>query len=61
MWYCNTVNNIYIFKYDICDMVREGKTIRISNKAYDLLAKNHKYPESLADTLDRILGNKLDK
>jgi len=30
-------------------------------KAYDLLAKNHKHPQSLADTLDRILGDKLDK
>lgn len=39
----------------------EGKTIRISNKAYDLLAKNHKYPESLADTLDRILADKIIK
>lgn len=34
------------------------KNIRIHEHAYDHLSKNVRYPESMADCLDRLLGLK---
>lgn len=37
---------------------RMVKNIRIHDQTYEHLAKNVRYPESMADTLDRLLGLK---
>jgi predicted CopG family antitoxin len=38
--------------------VKLVKNIRIHDHAYEHLAKHVEYPESMADTLDRLLGLK---
>ena len=48
--------NIYSV-YDMNDM-NMVKNIRISDKAYEYLAKSVRYPESIADTVERLLGLK---
>jgi len=49
----------HIYKvYNINGMANMVKNIRIHDQAYEHLAKNVRYPESMADTLDRLLGLK---
>lgn len=39
-------------------MYKMVKNIRIHDQTYEHLSKNNRYPESMADTLDRLLGLK---
>lgn len=59
----NSFSNLMLLCFK-CHKERHGwghglvKNIRISGHAYEHLARNVKYPESMADTLDRLLGLK---
>jgi hypothetical protein len=56
------MHNMAILIYSVYRMngmyKRMVKNIRIHDQTYGYLAKNVVYPESMADTLDRLLGLK---
>jgi hypothetical protein len=46
--------------YRMNAMYKMVKNIRIHDQTYEHLSKNNRYPESMADTLDRLLGLKAE-
>jgi len=52
---CHDMADSWAFEFIPNDMV---KNIRIHDQTYQYLAKNVRHPESMAQTLDRLLGLK---
>jgi hypothetical protein len=60
LWILLTLGHTNIYTAYVMNTMRVKmvKNIRIHDHAYEHLAKHVVYPESMADTLDRLLGLK---